>query len=108
MKSIIVLISLLFLSGCATVSMLPQSANEIDFSKRVEGKTGWSKYEQFHLFKNTETLDIYEAAKVGLAKNGFALISADMDKGTVIGEHGITLHDWNVLAGIYFKKKTEM
>ena len=35
---------------------------------------------------------------------GFSLIRADKSKGIVIGEHGITLHDWNIMSGVYFKK----
>ena len=24
--------------------------------------------------------------------------------GYVVGEHGMTMHDWNIIAGVYFKK----
>ena len=38
------LIALVFLlSGCATLSMLPQSASEVNFSTQTQGKTGWKK-----------------------------------------------------------------
>ena len=32
------------------------------------------------------------------------MLKADKLNGVVFGEHGITLHDWNVIAGIYFKE----
>ncbi|AMJ95476.1 hypothetical protein AVL56_14970 [Alteromonas stellipolaris] len=50
------------------------------------------------------TKQIYEAFKVGLGESGFSLRLADKSKGVVISEHGITFHDWNVIAGVYFKK----
>lgn len=83
------------------MSSLPQRAAEIDFGSRVEGKTGWSEYQQFYTFKNHAVDEVYEAAKAGLAHAGFALVKADFSNRTVIGRHGITLHDWNVVAGIY-------
>ena len=42
-----------FLSSCATLSMLPKSASEVNFSKKVQGKTGWSKYEGIKFFKGS-------------------------------------------------------
>ena len=102
-KLLLVSISLLLLAGCASVSMLPKDAAKVDFSS-PEGKTGWSKYEQVERFNGYKTDQIYEAAKVGLGVSGFSLRTADITKGIVVGEHGITLHDWNVIAGVYFKE----
>ncbi len=90
------------LTGCATVSMLPKSAAEVDFDSR-EGKTGWSKYEHVETFKNRTPSQVYDAAKIGLGDAGFSLRVADQARGVVIGEHGMTAHDWNVIAGVYFK-----
>lgn len=90
------------LTGCATVSMLPRSASEVDFESR-EGKTGWSKYEHVETFKNRTPSQIYDAAKIGLGDAGFSLRRADLPAGVVIGEHGMTAHDWNIIAGVYFK-----
>lgn len=90
------------LSSCATVSMLPKSASEVDFNSR-EGKTGWSQYQHVETFKGRTSSQVYDAAKIGLGDAGFSLRSADLGAGAVIGEHGMTAHDWNVIAGVYFK-----
>jgi len=82
--------------------MLPKSATEVNF-EAAEGKTGWSKYEHVETFHKYNIDQIYDAAKVGLGDAGFSLRKADKSKGFVIGEHGMTAHDWNVLAGVYFK-----
>jgi len=92
-----------FFSGCASVGMLPKNSNEVNFDG-VEGKTGWSQYQHNENFKNTTIDNIYEAAKIGLGNAGFSLRKADKSMGYVIGEHGMTAHDWNVIAGVYFKK----
>jgi len=102
--SLISLIILMCFFGCATTGLLPKSASEIDFENRVEGKTGWSRYEEFVVFNSVDLKTVYEAAKAGLAEADFALINADLSKQTVLGEHGITIHDWNVIAGIYFRE----
>ena len=103
-KQIVILslvIASFIVSGCATVGMLPQSAGEVDFD-HVEGKTGWSEYRQVETFRNQTVDDIYDAAKVGLGNAGFSLRRADKSQGLVIGEHGMTAHDWNVISGVYF------
>ena len=41
---------------------------------------------------------------MGLGGAGFSIRAADSSKGVVIGEHGMTAHDWNVLAGVYFRE----
>ena len=93
----------LLLQGCATVAMLPDSVNEVNFAA-AEGKTGWSQYREVREFSGVAIDDVYNAAKAGLGRAGFALLSADKSRGDVVGEHGITWHDWNVIAGVYFKK----
>jgi hypothetical protein len=101
MNKLLALLTLLLAPSCATVSMMPQSASEVDFDG-VEGKTGWSEYKQVATFSNTSIEEIYLAAKVGLGSAGFELLVADKAQGYVIGEHGMTLHDWNIIAGVYF------
>ncbi len=93
--------------GCATLSSLPQNASVVDFTPRQEGKTGWSEYQEIAFFPNVSLEVIYQAAKAGLGEAGFALRRADFDKRVVMGEHGITAHDWNVVAGIYFKPEND-
>ena len=98
----ITLITLLTIS-CASRSSLPKSASEVNFDSK-EGKIGWSEYGQNETFNNTDSKTIYQAAKAGLAAGGFNLVEGDSEKQTLIGEHGITAHDWNVLAGVYYKQ----
>ncbi len=106
MKSVYLALLALFIQGCATVGMVPKDVSEVDFGA-PEGKTGWSQYQHVENFRGYSTDQIYEAAKVGLGNAGFSLRTADRSKGVVIGEHGITLHDWNVIAGVYFKQANE-
>lgn len=104
MRTILAVVMLVFFTGCASVNMLPKSASEVNFHA-PEGKTGWSKYEHIEYFRGYDSGQIYQAAKVGLGDAGFSLRSADMSKGFVIGEHGMTMHDWNVIAGVYFREE---
>ena len=92
-------------TGCASTSMLPQSAKEVDFGTATEGKTGWSSYREQAVFKNTKKAQVLQAAKAGLGDSGFALRSVNLDEGVVFGEHGMTLHDWNIVAGVYLKEE---
>jgi len=103
MKNLLLIIFTILLQSCANIGMVPKDVSDVNFDS-PEGKTGWSEYQQVETFHNYNTDQIYEAAKIGLGSAGFALRSANKSKGTVIGEHGITLHDWNVIAGVYFKK----
>jgi len=102
-NKLILFIAVIFLQACASVGMVPHDVSAVDFDS-AEGKTGWSKYEHVETFHGYNKNQIYEAAKVGLGNAGFSLRKADKSKGMVIGEHGITLHDWNVIAGVYFKE----
>jgi hypothetical protein len=102
-KIVIVFPLITILGGCATIYMLPESVQEVDFDSR-EGKTGWSKYEQVQRFRDTDPKILYDAIKVGLGDAGFALRRADFKNGVVIGEHSITWEDWNSMAGVYFKQ----
>ena len=86
--------------------MLPDDVSMVDF-RSPEGKTGWSKYEHIETFRGYTPDQIYASAKVGLGSAGFSLRSADLSKGKVVGEHGMTAHDWNVIAGVYFKQIDE-
>ena len=99
-----IILAFLFLTmGCATLSMLPQDADSVDFASKQEGKTGWSEYQEIAFFPNISPEVAYQAAKAGLGEAGFALRQADFDKRKVTGAHGITLHDWNIVAGVYYK-----
>lgn len=103
MKILTLLVMVALLQACATVGMVPKDVSEIDFDA-PEGKTGWSEYQHVEVFHGYNADQVYEAAKVGLGNAGFSLRTADKSKGVVIGEHGITAHDWNVIAAVYFKE----
>ena len=103
-KYCLLLLSVLFLVGCATVSSMPKSAKDVNFNLSKEGKTGWSRYEEYAKFESTDLKTVYDAAKAGLASADFILKRADYDNRVVIGEHGITMYDWNIVAGVYMKE----
>jgi hypothetical protein len=96
-----------FAGGCASVSSLPQSADEAGFDTGVEGKTGWSEYQEMSTFPGVSVETAFDAAKAGLGDAGFALRSASLEKRVAIGAHGITAHDWNIVAGVYLQKVPE-
>ena len=100
---ILIMAMSLGISGCATKSMLPSDASKAEFNGK-EGKTGWSQYKHVETFHGYSIDQVYAASKVALGNAGFSLLSADKSKGVVTGEHGITAHDWNVIAGVYFKE----
>lgn len=106
MRLMAVIAMFLTLSGCATVGMLPKDVSEVQFDG-PEGKTGWSQYQHVETFRGYNSEQVYEAAKVGLGDAGFSLRVADLSKGMVIGEHGMTAHDWNVIAGVYFREREQ-
>lgn len=103
-KYLILIALAINLGGCASTSMLPQSANDVQFSTTQEGKIGWSSYREEATFSNTTKDKVIQAAKAGLGDAGFALKRVDKEAGVIFGEHGITLHDWNVIAGVYVKE----
>ena len=107
MKKLLVTIVTFAVSGCASVSSLPQSADDAGFDSGVEGKTGWSEYQEVTTFPGVTVKTAFDAAKAGLADAGFALRSANLEKRTVIGAHGMTAHDWNVVAGVYLREVPE-
>jgi len=86
--------------------MLPKDVSEVNF-EAPEGKTGWSQYEHVETFHGYNAEQVYEAAKVGLGNAGFSLRVADISRGMVIGEHGMTAHDWNVISGVYFRERDQ-
>jgi len=99
----LIVIVIFFMNSCASTSMLPKSSRDIDFNENSEGKTGWSQYKEKAVFYY-DLQSVMLASKAGLADAGFALNKYDVPNLVVIGEHGITLHDWNIMAGVYFKE----
>ena len=102
-RSLLLVMSIL-LTGCASVAMLPPSSDKVSFEGAKEGKIGLSSYRELATFKNASKKEVLLAAKAGLGDAGFALKQVNNSGGVVFGEHGITLHDWNVIAGVYMKE----
>lgn len=97
----------LFASGCASTRSLPASADQVDFDAAREGKTGWSEYQEITTFPGVSVRTAFDAAKAGLGDAGFALRRADFEQLMVVGAHGMTAHDWNVVAGVYLREVPE-
>ena len=106
-KFVLVILAAVAMSGCASVRSLPQSAEEAEFDSGVEGKTGWSEYQEVATFPGVTVKTAFDAAKAGLGDAGFALRTANLEKRTVIGAHGMTAHDWNIVAGVYLREVPE-
>ncbi|MEL6367474.1 MAG: hypothetical protein AAFQ16_05870 [Pseudomonadota bacterium] len=98
-----VLLLLASQAGCVSLDALPQSASAVDFETPVEGKTGWSRYQETLTVSELTDDVAYAAAKAGLRSAGFTIKRADVSNSAVIGEHGMTGVDWNVVAGVYFR-----
>ena len=95
----------LLIIGCASVLMLPQKSKDINFAGGKEGKMGWSKYRETAQFKNANKSTLIQAAKAGFGEAGFSLMEVNDEEGIVFGEHGMTLHDWNIVVGVYIKEQ---
>lgn len=108
MRLILALSLVLILSGCASMNSLPQSAADVDFADAVEGKTGWSEYQGQIDLPKVDDRTAYEAAKAGLRNAGFTVARANLDSLAVIGQHGMTAYDWNVVAGVYIQNNENL
>ncbi len=105
MRFALILFLILALTGCVSISSLPQSADKVNFSSDLEGRTGWSKYEEVMFFRGVDKRTAYLAAKEGLSTAGFTIKKASYDNGLIIGEHGMTAYDWNIVAGVYIQEE---
>jgi len=103
MKNCLYWLLLVAVSGCASIKSLPQSANEVDFGDTIEGKTGWSEYQGLITVPTINAETAYEAAKEGLRSAGFTISRANLEGLAVMGQHGMTAYDWNIVAGVYIK-----
>lgn len=91
------------LQACATVGGLPQSASEVAFDDGLVGKQGWSRYEDSMFVPGISRNTAFAAAKDALASTNFVVKRGDREEGFVIGQHGMTATDWNIVAGVYFR-----
>jgi hypothetical protein len=104
MKKLLLLALLATLTGCVGTSSFHDSADRVNFDG-PEGRTGWAKHEQNAFFPGVSRQAVYEAAKFALGASGFDLRRADPASGVVLGEHGMTLVDWNIMAAVYFREE---
>ncbi|RJO64196.1 MAG: hypothetical protein C4540_04770 [Candidatus Omnitrophota bacterium] len=103
----LIYIFLLLLSGCATLSSLPQTIDGVDFNSLKTGRTAMWTYEDETVFNNMDKEMIFLAAKHGLSASGFVIRKASFEDGVLLGYHDTTAHDWNVVAGVYIKQSGE-
>ena len=97
----------LAITGCASLSSVPQGSAEVNFDPRIEGKTGWSRYEEAEFFPGVDLETAFVAGREGLMGAGFEIKRENRQFLTLIGEHGLTLVDWNVIAGVYFEQRRD-
>jgi len=86
---------------------MPQSADEIDFSTDRVGDTGWAEWQESITVWAASREELFSAAKYALAVHDYEVKRGEIGKGMVIGEHGMTAFDWNIVAGIYFKEQDD-
>jgi hypothetical protein len=99
----ILLIIAAALAGCASVSEFPTSAAEVNFDGE-QGHTGWARHERTFMLKNTGVGEVLPAAVKALAASNFTLRKSDAQGAVVIGEHGATPFDYNIIAALYFRQ----
>jgi hypothetical protein len=94
-------------SGCVSyVDDVPATASEVDFDGG-QGHTGWARYERTSLLRNVRLTEAMRAGEKALVAHGFALRKSDLAGAVVVGEHGATDWDRNIIAGIYFQQVRE-
>jgi hypothetical protein len=89
-------------SGCASVAEFPATASAVDFDGE-QGHTGWAKYERTCLIREVRYADALAGAEKALSFSKFDLRKSDLAGGVVIGEHGATPYDYNIIAAIYLR-----
>lgn len=93
--------------GCASyVEDVPATAADVDFAG-PEGHTGWGRYERTLLLRNTQLVDAWKAGGRALAKYDFALRKWDLQGAVIVGEHGETDWDTNLIGALYFRQEGE-
>lgn len=105
MKKFAVLVALAALSACASVNELPQTAAEATTMRGEIGRTGWSRYQDVMFVRGIDRQTAFLAAREGLASASFTVQRGSEADGSVIGARGMTMYDWNVVAGVYFTEQ---
>jgi len=94
---------LFLLGGCASLNDVPASAAEVDFDGE-QGHTGWAKYERTTVLRDLSLKDAFVAGEKALGFSKFELRKSEPANAVVIGEHGATPFDYNIIAAIYFRQ----
>lgn len=84
----------------ASIDSLPKNSEEVSFSLGSEGKISEARYSSIKTFSFGAT-EAFKAAEAALVENGFKIVSSNIETKTILAEHGMTLYDWNVVAGAY-------
>lgn len=95
----------LALAGCASTGSLPKTAAEAAGQPGVVGKTGWARYQDTMFVRGIDRQTAFLAAKEGLSAASFVIKRGSEVEGSVVGSRGMTMYDWNVVAGVYFEEK---
>ena len=96
------LLTTLLITGCASVDEFPATAAEVDFDG-AQGHTGWARHERTCLVRDVRIDAAQAAAEKALGFSKFELRKNDQMGGVVIGEHGATPYDYNIIAAIYLR-----
>ena len=91
----------LLLAGCATTNLLPAKPSDVDGYK--ESKWPRQKHIACAILPQEGLDHALELATAALEANDFKIVRRGIFDGVVIGEHGITWVDWNVMTGIYLR-----
>lgn len=102
MKYLLLSVVALMFIGCASLSDVPQNSSS-GFSGS-EGVGGNKKQIGEYLFEGISKRKAFDVAKLALADAEFTVKSADFNDGSIIAEHGMTMWDWNIMAGVYLKE----
>lgn len=105
LRLLLVCIVVLLTSCRAKISSMPQSADEIDFLEDLRGDTGWAQWQESLTVHASTRFELQQAAEHALNTHGYRVKRSSASRGMVIGEHGMTAYDWNILAGVYFEPR---
>lgn len=100
-RFVFLIITLLLATGCASTGSLPQTVHEAGMDDSIGGKVGWSRHQTSEFFPGVDMPTAISAAREGLNLAGFIIKRDDPKQGVVIGEHGMTMYDWNIVCGVY-------
>ena len=107
MKAIVILAAVILLSACESLDSVPQRAAEVNFEPSAVDNTRLARSEEIAFFRGVDIRTAYSAGKEGLEAAGFAIKRESFERKAIVGEHQITLLDWNIVAGVYLKEQQD-